>query len=177
MAFAAELTSIRRMSAWLDAAGHRREGLLWRALAAADEKVRSPPESRLRQRYVAAGHPRPLCNREVRDADGAFVGIPDLLDVEVGLAIEYDGAIHRSRARHRSDVHRRERFERAGMVMFVVVAGDLEDRERLTQRLAEARARAARTSNAGWRLVVDRGPSLDELIADREEADRRTRSA
>ncbi|MDF9717205.1 hypothetical protein [Nocardioides sp. ChNu-99] len=176
MAFAAHLTSVHRLRRWSRSAlGVTAVRRLEELLDLCDERVLSPPESRLRSRWRAAGHPRPLCNARVHDDAGAFVGVPDLLDVEAGLAIEYDGAVHRSRARHRADTHRRERFEAAGLAVLVVVAGDLDD-PGLDRRLTAARSRAlASTAPRRWEADPPWGPArftLDERIEHRESTTR-----
>lgn len=179
MAYAGEVTSPNRLEAWLR---DEPRGRGWRhveaAFSHADEHVRSPPESRLRQRWTSAGLPRPLCNRAVLDLDGRRLGTPDLLDVEAGVAIEYDGAAHRTRARHRTDTRRREGFDRVGLVTLVVVAGDLDD-DGLVARFQDHRARGlAQPGPRRWapapRASYDRGVtllSLDERIERREAAE------
>lgn len=62
--------------------------------------VRSPWETRLRLFVLDLGLPEPLVNVPVFDLDGNFLGAPDLLDLEAGLAIEFDGAGHRERKQH-----------------------------------------------------------------------------
>ena len=111
--------------------------------------ARSPWESRLR---VFASQQLGLLdlevNRRVFDLDGRLLGIPDLLDLEAGLAMEYDGASwrseraagHRDRAQHREDNEREERLERAGLV---VVRAEKDDLTRYQRKLAE-RLMAAR---------------------------------
>lgn len=62
------------------------------AVGLARAGVRSPGESRLRMAYVlGVGAPTPLINPRVTDEGGVFLGIPDLLDPEGGLVLEYDG--------------------------------------------------------------------------------------
>jgi hypothetical protein len=48
-----------------------------------------------------------LVNRPVFDQHGHHVATPDLLDVEAGVVGEYDGAMHRGRARHARDAFAR----------------------------------------------------------------------
>ena len=146
MAAAAELTSIRRMAAYAKVP-RRRPGrtdvllALWRA----DERARSPQEVRFRLiwRRVAGWSP-PLCNPTVVDLSGRFVGMPDLLDEASGVAGEYVGAVHRDRARHRSDVARADRFRRVGIEPFDVVGADLADEGLVASRMRAARDRARR---------------------------------
>ncbi|HEY0119997.1 MAG TPA: hypothetical protein VGC04_14575 [Cellulomonas sp.] len=81
-----------------------------RALALADENVRSPMETLMRLEWLAAGLPRPRCNVVVEDLDGRFVAMVDLLDERTGLVGEYDGAHHAPAEQRRSDAVRRERM-------------------------------------------------------------------
>jgi hypothetical protein len=121
-----------------------------RAVALARSGVRSPWESRLRMTYVLdLGFPVPLVNPVVLGPDLTFVGIPDLLDQEAGLALEYDGASwtaaarrngHRDVDQHRDDNVREELLERTGLFVTRVDKVDLaQQRARLLRRLAAAR--------------------------------------
>ena len=74
--------------------------------------VKSPPETRLRLLCREAGLPPTLVNVPVFTLGGRLLGYPDLLDVEAGLVLEYDGADHRKVARQRSDNLRDEGFAR-----------------------------------------------------------------
>ncbi|MDN5762950.1 MAG: hypothetical protein L0H41_11605 [Microlunatus sp.] len=74
--------------------------------------------------------------------------MPDLLDVEAGLAIEYDGARwrstraagHRDRDQHREDNVGEERLERAGLEAVRVDKTDLTRyQQKLRERLVSAR--------------------------------------
>ncbi len=152
MAAAAEVTSIARVrAAW--ASEPRRQGaaLVRFGLAHAHEESRSPTESRLRLIWTLdAGLARPLVNREVRWGDGGLVGVPDLLDPGTGLVAEYDGALHRGRARHRRDNTRRERFFEAGLEPVTVVAGEPVAEVVRRLRAAAARAGARPRAGRGW---------------------------
>ena len=141
MACAARLTSLRRIRAYLDRHPRGRR-LVLAALQLADEHSLSPRETRMRLVWVIdAGWPRPLCNAVVFGRDGERLGRPDLLDPSTGTYGEYDGALHRDRARHRGDVARLERFQRAGLEGFTMVAGDTAEDQ--LERMTRARARAA----------------------------------
>lgn len=95
------------------------------ALRWVDIDIRSPWESRLRMVYVLeAGLPRPLVNPTVFDAQGRFVGVPDLLDIDAGLVMEYDGSGHRERRQHNEDNAREEALESVGLI---VVRADSHD--------------------------------------------------
>ena len=113
------------------------------AIGLARVGTRSTWESRLR---MFAGQQLGLVdlevNRPVFDPDGQLLGIPDLLDLDAGLAMEYDGATwrtdraagHRDRAQHREDNEREERLERAGLI---VVRVEKDDLTRYQRKLAE----------------------------------------
>lgn len=121
------------------------------ALDLARTGVRSPGETRLRLLYVleAGGAQEVLVNPRLYDRYGCFLGIPDLFDVEAGLALEYDGsgwadserpAGHRDRAQHREDNVREEELERTRVI--VVRADGLDVvryRRELVGRLQRAR--------------------------------------
>lgn len=97
------------------------------ALGLARPGVRSPGETRLRMAYVlGCDAPDVLVNPVVTDVGGRTVGMPDVLDEEAGLALEYDGSSwddperpsgHRDRDQHREDNVREEGFERLGLIV------------------------------------------------------------
>jgi hypothetical protein len=65
-------------------------------------------------------------NRPVHDARGRFVAMPDLSDVSLQVAIEYDGDVHRTdRRTWRRDVARRQALEAAGWRVVTLTADDL----------------------------------------------------
>ncbi len=104
--------------------------------------VRSPREVPMRLCWTLdAGLPEPLVNVPIFDHGGRLLGIPDLFDAEAGLVGEYQGAIHRSRDRHRSDVHRAERFRDHGLEYLELVGPDLDD-VRTPARIRRVRSRA-----------------------------------
>ncbi len=77
MAAAAELTSVSRMRAYL-ATRHSWNGgpLVADALELADERSRSPSETRMRLIWILdAGLPRPVCNRAVFSLTGELLGV------------------------------------------------------------------------------------------------------
>lgn len=125
------------------------------ALDLADAGSASGPESRLRVLWVVeAGLPRPEVNCEVYDPVYRFIGIPDLLDTEVGLVGEYDGAQHRELRHHTADNVREERLEALGLVVVRATSIDLKaDRSKLVSRLRSAYQRASGWSRPRrWRL-------------------------
>lgn len=170
MACAAELTSIKRMRAHLAGrAGWRGVRLVQWALDHASETSRSPAEPRFRLIWeVDAGWPRPLCNRPVQDLEGRLLGVPDLIDDELGIVGEYDGADHRTRRRHRRDVEREAAFRRAGLECVTVVGEDLHEPALVVDRMQAARSRAGARPRA-WRLGP-LGPTLDERLDEQDQA-------
>lgn len=114
-----------------------------RALELADARSRSPRETALRLIWrLDAGLPAPRCNWPVADADGRFIGSPDLLSEELAVVGEFDGAEHRSKRRQRDDVRRDEGFRRAGLEPFRVVGADLDDIPLVVERIRTAVDRA-----------------------------------
>lgn len=139
-----------------------------RAIELARIGVRSTWESRLRVFAVQElGWTQLEPSRAVFDLTGGsmlgLLGVPDLLDIEAGLAIEYDGARwrgqefgHRDRAQHRADNEREERLERAGLVVVRVEKADLiGHRARLAERLLAARECGLRRDRTRDRWTVD----------------------
>ena len=102
-----------------------------------------------------AGLARPLVNQPVFDREERFLGIPDLLDPEAGLATEFDGQGHRNRRRHRSDNHREERLEGVNLTVCRVDSLDLQEPEALRERLRARHAQGLRRDRRldRWTLV------------------------
>ncbi len=150
-----------------------------RALALADMATRNLWESRLRVLAVReAGVPKPLVNCPVFDVAGGFAGIPDLLDPEAGVVLEFDGQGHRDRRQHRADNVREERFESLGLIVARADSLDLmHHRVDLVRRVVDAYARGRRRDRAQdrWTLVEpdwwleQTDPS--ELLTDAEKAE------
>lgn len=111
------------------------------AAALARPGVRSPWETRLRLfTALELRLPEPRINAPVFGMNGEFLGAPDLLDVEAGLALEFDGAGHRERERHRADNVREEGFERHGLVVVRADSLDLRHhRGELARRIVGGR--------------------------------------
>jgi hypothetical protein len=175
MAAAAELTSIRRMTRYLE----RRTS--WRgvpgipqvrsALALADERSASPQETRLRLVWrLDAGLPTTEVNVPVFDRTGRLLGYPDLLDVAAGFVAEYDGEDHRAARRHSSDVDREDRFRRVRLEVTRVTSLDLPRTGHLVTRLRAARGRASfePPEQRSWTLEHPPGftpqPALDTVL-------------
>jgi very-short-patch-repair endonuclease len=67
-----------------------------RVIELAEPASESPMESRLRMVLVLGGLPRPKAQVPVHDRDGRFVARTDLFYERQRLAIEFDGAVHRT---------------------------------------------------------------------------------
>lgn len=140
-------------------AGTRRQGhdqalAAWRL---GDENAWSPQEVRVRLAWRRLDGTRALSNRPVFDLDGQHLATPDLLDPATGVAVEYDGDVHLTRARRRRDLAREQRLRDHGLEPVTLVAGDLPSGGGgavLAERIATARARAARlpASERRWTL-------------------------
>ena len=144
MVAAAELTSVNRMRAYLATRpGWNGGPLVADALELADERSRSPGETRMRLIWILdAGLPRPVCNRALFSLTGELLGVPDLLDVEAGVVGEYDGADHLADQRRYRDLGREGRFRNHGLEYFTLVAWDMHDVDRVVERMNSTRSRA-----------------------------------
>lgn len=125
------------------------------AIPHADENAWSPTETDLRWTWsVEIGFPRPLCNRPVFDLAGRHIGTPDLIDPDLGVVGEYDGALHLAGARRAKDIRREAAYRAVGLECVTMVAPDRLDptafSERLRQAYGRARARAGRGTGRGW---------------------------
>ena len=157
MAIGARLLARRDPSAYR-CAMPRRTGvyLLDRALALAVDRSWSPGETASRLVWVLdAGLPRPLCNVRMISDDGLYLGRPDLVDIESGLCVEYDGDWHqRTIEDRRRDTSREERFLDHGLTSMIVYGPDLRDRRALTSRMHAARSRAVASGRPRrWQLL------------------------
>ncbi|MEN0083595.1 MAG: hypothetical protein AAGC66_02390 [Leifsonia sp.] len=96
----------------------------------------SPGETQLRLLLVSAGLPEPVLNLDVRDATGHFVARVDMAYPAAGVALEYEGDVHRvDRYTWMKDIRRREQVEDLGWRMVRVTASDLRNPETLVRRL------------------------------------------
>jgi hypothetical protein len=171
MMAAARLTSIRRVREYA-ARCHRRDTRIQEALGLASEHARSPNEVRLRLIWVIdAGLPAPLVNCPVHDPNGRLLGIADLLDVEAGLVVEFDGADHRRGTRQTADVQKEDRLRRVGLEVTRVTGLEIGARSAIVARLLGARARA-RLVPPSERRWVARPPAddLEQELAEQEFA-------
>ena len=176
MMMAAELTSIRRVRAYIAAKGgwegvEKARG----ALDLANERSRSPNEVRMRLVWeLDAGLPRPLVNQHVWDLSGRLLGIADLLDPDAGVVGEFDGAGHRGARRHSKDEDRAAGFRGHLLEMFRVTGPDIPDRAKVVARMRGARDRAQwlPPDRRPWTILPppgwDLGLTLDELLDERD---------
>ena len=100
---------------------------LFKRIGRFDERAQpaeSPMETRLRWLISRSGLPSPEVQRELRDADGRFVGRADLYYAQARLAIEYDGMNHRDRLAE--DNRRQNSMIKAGFTLLRFTASDLD---------------------------------------------------
>ena len=94
----AELVSMAELVHYVaDHPGAKGVARLRRVVGLAEPKAESAMETRLRMVLTMAGLPRPEVQVSIDDAQGRFLGRPDLLYRRQRLAIEYDGGTHRDR--------------------------------------------------------------------------------
>ena len=91
------------------------------------ECVDSPMETRTRLLIVRAGLPEPECGKDVHADDGyGWLARPDLRWLELKVAVEYDGDLHRTKQRKwRNDIGRRKALEDDGWRVIVLTADDI----------------------------------------------------
>jgi hypothetical protein len=123
---------LREAGAYLS--GERGAASARQAIALADPRAESPPESRVRVLLALAGLPA-VPQFTVRDGAGAFVARVDLAYPERRVAIEYDGAWHGDRDQFARDRRRLNRLVAAGWSVLHVTAADLRDPATLVARV------------------------------------------
>jgi hypothetical protein len=96
---------------------------LRRVVDLAEPKSESPMETRLRMLLLLARLPPPEVQAPIHDAQGRFVGRPDLLYRAQCLAIEYDGGNHRDRLAY--DDRRQNGLVGAGFQLLRFTAADV----------------------------------------------------
>ncbi|GAA4708223.1 hypothetical protein [Nocardioides conyzicola] len=121
-----------------------------------DENAWSPAEVDVRLVWpLDLGLTAPVTNRPVFDRQGRHVGTPDLLDVEAGLAVEYNSRLHLAGARHAKDLVRDDDFRAVGLEVLTLVSADRVDRRRMIGRIQAARARAPFLSDVDRRWTLE----------------------
>lgn len=123
----ARVVDIERICRWAEShPRHRGVGLLRRATEFADPSSESPMETRLRVLLVTEGLPRPVVQSSLYSDTGGFIARPDLLYPEARLALEYDGATHRTSLV--TDNRRQNGLIEAGYRVLRFTAGDINHR-------------------------------------------------
>lgn len=150
-----DLVSVDELAAYVRSALWVRQGVprVRRVLPLLEENSWSPMEPVLRLTWIAAGKPRPLCNRPVFTRDGRLVGTPDVVDPVAGVYGMYDGALHLHGAVRSRDVAQAAAYRALGLEGVTMLAGDLADRRAFVRRLDEAydRARRRAAEERRWR--------------------------
>lgn len=142
-----------------DRSGWTGVGLARRAAAAASVHTLSRGESWVRMVWTELARlPPPLLNVPVHDHDGHHLGTPDLLDPDVGLVGEYDGAGHRTAHQQHADAVRAELLVGAGLVLVRISAVDRRSPRATAHRLLAGAAVAGRSTHRGWLLPGGSAP-------------------
>ena len=130
------------------------------ALVFANENSWSAMETGLRLIWVIdLEFPRPLCNRPVFDLSGQHIGTPDLIDVEAGLVVEYEGGLHLNGQRRGRDLQKEAAYRRVGLEYVVMVAADrVRPQNTIMPRLVEARLRARFEAESARQWTVEPPP-------------------
>jgi very-short-patch-repair endonuclease len=130
----------------------RQRGLprLRQALLLCDGRSESPWETILRLIHVAAGIEVEPQAQICDDAD-RFLARADLRIRGTRRLAEYDGAVHRDRFRHESDLHREKALARAGYERYGYIATELRQTPELVIGDAE---RALGLPHDGRRVVA-----------------------
>ena len=129
-------SSMAQLASWAEAHnGHPGVRRLRQVIEHAEPKAGSPMETRLRMLLVLGGLPRPKAQVPIYDSNGNFVGRPDLYYEDARLAIEYDGAIHRTSLAE--DNRRQNKLVNAGVRLLRFTAADVH---KPTSVVAQVRA-------------------------------------
>ncbi|GAA2028271.1 hypothetical protein WDZ16_12510 [Pseudokineococcus marinus] len=137
----AGLVHLPRLGRWLE--GRRDHGVVRvrAALALADPRAESAPESVLRVVLVLAGVDVDV-QLDICDERGAFILRADLAVVGVRLAVLYDGAWHALRLQQEKDRRQDHALSAAGWVTLRITAADLAEPGRAVALVRAAAARA-----------------------------------
>jgi very-short-patch-repair endonuclease len=144
----------------LQATAARMGGRNIRQVRAALRDVRSgtdsPMETRLRLLLIRAGLREPVIGYTIRDANGDFVGTPDLCCVEQRIAIEYEGAVHRDDPRvFAEDILRRELMQEADWYVIRVISDHIfRTPQWLVTRIARILTQRTRTEASSGQNVL-----------------------
>lgn len=162
--------------------GRRGARVLRQALELVDAKSESPWETCLRLLHHWCDIPVES-QVELFDAAGVFVARADLVITGTPRLVEYDGATHRDRERHRRDLRREKELARIGRQRFGYTAVEVVERAAMIVRDAEralglphdpARLKnwfiefgASSFSAEGWRALVWRLRRFDRRASPR----------
>jgi hypothetical protein len=152
-----DLVSLAELSAYLESELPRTGIIQAREAASlARENAWSPQEVTTRLFWeVQLGLPRLLCNAPVFDGRGRHLLTPDLLDVEAGVVVDYNGELHLDAERRRADRNREELLRGAGLEFVEVVARDLAEPTGLEARVTRARAEGMAKASSLRRWTVE----------------------
>lgn len=106
------------------------------AVALADGRAESPPESRVRVLLALAGIPA-VPQHVVRSTTGRFLARVDLAYPDLRIAIEYDGVWHADRDQLGRDRRRLNALVAEGWVVLHLTASDLRDPEAVVARVRQ----------------------------------------
>jgi Protein of unknown function (DUF559) len=133
----AELTTLPRLTAYLEASSIRGVRPAREAIALVRERVDSVRETWLRLCLILARLPMPDCNPTVRGVRG--YGRVDLVYLEHRVLIEYEGDQHRGdRRQWNRDIDRYDDFTAAGFVVVRVTADRARYPRLVVRRIYEA---------------------------------------
>ena len=110
---------LARMATW--GAGRRGVRRFEKAVELMDPRLESPPESALRVWFRLSRLPAFDPNADVWD-DTQLVACVDLLNREFRVAVEYEGAYHRTRQQYAKDILRRARLAALGFEVVQIEA-------------------------------------------------------
>lgn len=118
--------SVRDLSKELEAGSIRGSALPREVLREVDANVHSVPEAQARRLWQRSGLPEMVFNREICDADGRFIAMPDGWVDSVAFAWDIDSLDwHLSPRDYRATVERRTRMQNAGIIVLPTVPSAL----------------------------------------------------
>jgi hypothetical protein len=125
----------------------------------AEENCWSPPEFDMVLIWrIDAELPGPLCNQPLFDRSGRHVGTPDLLDVEAGVAGQYEGSLHLLGTQRDVDLSAEDRYRRLGLECFTMRSTDRLRPQRMAERMLAARVRARWEAESQRAWTIDQPP-------------------
>lgn len=117
---------VRDLSKELEAGSIRGSALPRKVLREVDANVHSVPEAEARELWRRTGLPEMVFNREICDANGKFIAMPDGWIDSVAFAWDIDSLDwHLSPGDYRATVDRRTRMQNAGIIVLPTVPSAL----------------------------------------------------